>query len=105
MPDADVVGLPGEELVAGAAQEDGEPQEIPSVFSITNRHLVGRAEVSPAAKDGSRVIRLFSGNGGTIIEANLSPQISQFVGLKLLEVEVIAAEDEEEAPDAAASAD
>lgn len=84
------------------AEEQEGPQEVPSVFSITNRYLVGRMDISPPAEDGSRVMRLYSGNGGAIIEANLSPELCAFAALKLVEVEVIEEGDEEkeEAPDA-----
>src|SRR5512146_1849441 len=63
-----------------------EEQEAPSVFSVVNRYIVGRAEVSPPAGDGSRVVRLISVNGGTIIEANLAPQLCDFVSAKLVEI-------------------
>jgi hypothetical protein len=79
--------LEPDEVVEPEAVE--EPQEVPSVFSVTNRYLVGRVEVSPPAEDGSRVVRLHSGNGAAIIEANLSPQLCEFVSGKLVEVEVI----------------
>lgn len=61
------------------------PQEVPSVMSVTNRYLVGRADVTPPDEDGSRIVRLFSGDGGTIIEANFSPQLCEFVAAKLTE--------------------
>jgi hypothetical protein len=64
-----------------------EEQEAPSVFSVVNRYIVGRAEVSPPAEDGSRIIRLFSGDDGTIIEAALSPELCAFIAVKLGKVE------------------
>lgn len=70
------------------------PQEVPSVFSVVNRYLVGGAEVSPPADDGSRVLRLHSASGQAVIEANLSPQLCTFLSGKLVAVEVIA-EDED----------
>lgn len=63
-----------------------EEQEAPSVFSVVNRYIIGRAEVSAPAEDGSRVVRLISANGGTIIEANLAPQLCGFVSAKLVEI-------------------
>jgi len=71
-----------------------EPKEVPSVFSVTNRYLVGAAEVSPPAEDGSRVIRLQSATGGAVVEANLSPELCVFISGKLVEVDVIAEEEE-----------
>lgn len=65
----------------------GMEQEAPSVFSVMNRYLVGRADVTPPADDGSRVMRLFSGDGGTTIEATLSSELCDFVAAKLVEVE------------------
>jgi hypothetical protein len=93
-----------EEAIAAAQAEEQEgPQEIPSVFSVTTRYLVGRVDVTPSAEDGSRIIRLMSGNGATVVEANLSPSLCEFIGTKLTEVEVIAedADIEEGAPDGA----
>lgn len=81
--------------VAGAVNDDEQPAEVPSVFSVTNRHLVGAADVSLPAEDGSRVLRLFSANGSTVIEANLAPELCTFVSGKLIEVEVIAETDAE----------
>lgn len=78
------------EVVEEPVEEPVEEQEVPSVFSVTNRYLVGRAEVTPPAEDGSRVVRLFSASGGAVIEANLAPQLCEFVSAKLVEVEVIA---------------
>ena|SRR5665811_2638510 len=51
-----------------------EEPEAPSAFSVVNRYIVSQVEVSAPAPDGSRIIRLFSGDGGTIIETNLSAQ-------------------------------
>lgn len=70
------------------AEEQEGAQEVPSVFSVTQRHLVGGADVSDPAEDGSRVLRLFSGNGTVVIEANLSPQLCDYVSGKLTEVKV-----------------
>ena len=94
--------VPDEEAV----EEQEGAQEVPSVFSVTNRYLVGRLEVLPPAEDGSRVMRLYSGNGGAIIEANLSPQLCAFAAAKLEEVEIIEEEtDVEVVEDAGPSAD
>jgi hypothetical protein len=71
------------------APEEDAPQEAPSVFSVVNRHIVGRVDVTPPIADGSRVVRLYSANAGTIIEANLSQELSTFLSGKLVEVEVI----------------
>lgn len=71
------------------ANEVAGPEEVPSIFSCTNRYLVGRVDVSPPAADGSRVLRLYSRNAGTVVEANLSPQLCEFVSGRLVEVEVI----------------
>lgn len=82
-------------------KEQEAPQEVPSVFSVTNRHLVGRLEVSPPSEeDGSRIVRLHSANGSAIIEANLSPQLCEFLSGKLIEVEVIEEADAEVVEDA-----
>lgn len=62
-----------------------DQQEAPSVFSVVNRYIVGQVDVAPPAEDGSRIIRLFSGDGGTIIETNLSAQLCEFVAAKLAE--------------------
>lgn len=88
-----------EEVVDGEIDEQEAPAEVPSVFSVINRYLVGGAEVSPPAEDGSRVLRLHSASGGAIIEANLSPELCGFVSNKLVAVEIIE-EADEEAPDA-----
>jgi hypothetical protein len=82
-------------------QEPQEEQETPSVFSVATRYLVGRAEVAPPAEDGSRVVRLYSGNASTIIEANLAPQLCEFLATKLVEVAII----EEGVEDASDTAD
>lgn len=91
---------PAEEIVGGEIEEPEGPQEVPSVFSVTNRYLVGRVEVSPPADDGSRVMRLHSASGGAIIEANLAPQLCEFISSKLVEVEVIEEVDAEVVEDA-----
>lgn len=79
------------------------PQEVPSVFSVVNRYIVGAVEVSPPVEDGSRVIRLQSANGAAVIEANLSPQLSTFLADKLNAVEIIAEDDEQPKSDDAGS--
>lgn len=96
MAEGAILEPPVEPAVEGEEQE--EAQEVPSVFSITNRHLVGAADVSPPAEDGSRILRLFSASGGVVVEANLAAQLCDFVSAKLIEVEVI-----EEDEDASAS--
>lgn len=88
---------PEPETVAEPTVE-GEPQEAPSVFSVINRHIVGRVDVSPPFPDGSRVVVLQSANGATLVEANLSLPICEFLSQKLVEVEVIAEGDEDAAP-------
>lgn len=101
MPEGAVLEPPVEEVidadVVGEENIEEGPQEVPSVMSVTNRYLIGRMDVSPPdPEDGSRIMRLFSGNGGTIIEANLSPQLCIFAAEKLTEIEVIAEDGEEE---------
>ncbi|HEY5052236.1 MAG TPA: hypothetical protein VII45_02390 [Solirubrobacterales bacterium] len=54
---------------------------------MTTRYLIGRVDVGPPHDDGSRVLRMFSGDSGTIIEATFSTQVCGFVAAKLLEVE------------------
>lgn len=85
---AEILGKKPDEPGADIEEQEG-PQEAPSVFSITNRYLVGAADVSAPAEDGSRVIRLQSANGAAVIECNLSTQLCEFVSAKLVEVEVI----------------
>jgi hypothetical protein len=77
---------------AEAALEE-TPQETPSVFAVTNRYLVGGAEVSPPAEDGSRVVRLHSASGQAVIECNLAPQLAAFIAEKLVAIEVIEEDD------------
>lgn len=72
-----------------AAEESQEEQEVPSVFSTTTNHLIGRADVSPPTEDGSRIMRLFSASGGAVVEANLSATICAFLASRLVAVEVI----------------
>lgn len=103
MPEGAILEPPTAEEVDGEVQEQEGPQEVPSIFSVTNRHIVGRVEVTPPAEDGSRILRLFSANGGTVIEANLSPELSEFVSNKLVEVEVIEEVDAEVVEDDAGS--
>lgn len=97
MAEGAVLDPPGEEVaeVVDEATEPQETPEVPSVFSVTNRYIIGRVDVTPPAEDGSRVVRLYSGNAGAVIEANLSPQLCEFVSGKLVEVEVIAEDDED----------
>jgi hypothetical protein len=59
---------------------------------VTTRYLIGRVDVGPPDDDGSRVLRMFSGDSGTIIEATFSPQVCGFVAAKLVEVEEIGGE-------------
>lgn len=87
------------EALDGEAKEPEAPQEVPSVFSVVNRYLVGGVEVSPPAEDGSRVVRLHSASGQAVVEANLSPQLCEFLSGKLVAVEVITQDDAEEAPE------
>lgn len=86
---------PDEALEAEGTEEDA-PQEVPSVFSVVTRYLVGGVEVSPPAEDGSRVVRLHSASGQAVVEGNLSPQLCEFLSGKLVEVEVITQDDEED---------
>lgn len=79
-----------------AAEEQTEGQEIPSVFSVINRHLVGAADVSDPAPDGSRMLRLYSANGQSVIEAALAPQLCEFLAGKLMAVRVITEDEEPE---------
>lgn len=85
-----------DEALDGEGQEPEAPQEVPSVFSVVTRYLVGGVEVSPPAEDGSRVVRLHSASGQAVVEGNLSPQLCQFLSGKLVEVEVITQDDEED---------
>lgn len=80
--------------------EETAPEEVPSVFSVTNRYLVGAAEVSDVAEDGSQIIRLSSASGGAVIEANLSPQLCVFIKGKLGAVKVVSEDEEEQVTDA-----
>lgn len=82
-------------------ETDEQPveEEVPSVFSVTNRYLVGRVEVTPPAEDGSRLLRLHSASGAAVIEANLAPQLCEFVSEKLIEVEVITEDEASEDAD------
>lgn len=70
-------------------EQEEDAEKIPSVFSVTTRYLVGAADVSSPAEDGSHVVRLFSGDASAVIEANLSPVLSAFISAKLAEVEII----------------
>lgn len=82
-----------------SGDEQEATAEVPSVFSVINRYLVGAADVSPPAEDGSRILRLYSASGNAIVEANLAPPLCEFISGKLVEVEVIT-QDDEEAEDA-----
>lgn len=86
--------VPDEAAASSTPNEKAPPEEVPSVFSVTNRYLVGAAEVSDAGEDGSQVIRLASASGGAVIEANLSPQLCQFIKGKLGAVKAISEDDE-----------
>ena len=92
MADAALLEPPAEEQ-AVAEQEQAGPSEVPSVMSVTNRYLIGAAEVSLPAEDGSRVLRLTSASGGAVIEANLSEELWAFIREKSTEVEVITEDD------------
>lgn len=83
---------PGEEVVADSA---AEPQEVPSVVAVTNRYLIGGVDIGEAAEDGSRVLRLHSATAAVVIEANLSPQVWDFIRAKSTEVKIVTQEDED----------
>lgn len=101
MPEGAILEPPEpHEALDGQVQEPSAPQEVPSVFSVVTRYLVGGVDVSPPADDGSRVVRLHSASGQAVVEGNLSPQLCEFLSGKLVEVEVIAEDDEEAAEDA-----
>lgn len=90
--------------VLGAEDEEQElPQEVPSVFSVVTRYLVGGAEVTEPAEDGSRVLRLHAASGQAIVEANLSAELCQFLSGKLVAVKVLAEDDPETDEDAGAA--
>lgn len=91
MAEGAILESPEEVVTDAEVVEDGQEEqaEVPSVFSVITRHIVGSAEVSPPAQDGSRLLRLHSANGGTIIEASLSGNLSEFISVKLAEVEII----------------
>lgn len=72
--------------------------EVPSVFSVTNRHLIAGAAVTEPMEDGSRIVKLVSANGGTVLELNLAQTLCEYLSEKLVAIEVI--EQEDEAPDA-----
>lgn len=72
-------------MLASTRLQEAAEQEAPSVFSVVNRYIVGRVDVAPPADDGSRIVRLFSGDGATVIEAALSPELCEFVAAKLAE--------------------
>lgn len=78
-----------------AAAEETAPEEVPSVMSVTTRYLIGAAEVSLPAEDGSRVLRLQSASGQAVIEANLSEELWGFIREKSTAVEVITEDDED----------
>lgn len=81
---------------AAVEQEEAAPDEVPSVMSVTTRYLIGAAEVSLPAEDGSRVLRLQSASGQAVIEANLSEQLWEFIREKSTAVEVITEDDDAE---------
>ncbi len=81
-------------------EEQEGSEEVPSVFSVTNRHLVGAADVSHPADDGSRTLRLISANQSAVIEASLSPRLCEFISGRLVAVEVIEEVDAEVVEDA-----
>ena len=88
-PSITILEPPVEAAAETSAEETEGPQEIPSVFSVVYRYLVGAANVSDPAEDGSRVVRLQSATGNAIIEADLSPQLCEFLSSKLVEVPII----------------
>lgn len=65
--------------------------EVPSVFSVITRYLIGGGDVSKPEEDGSRMLRLYAASGQAIIEASLSPQLCAAIaeGLTKVEVEII----------------
>jgi hypothetical protein len=87
-----------EEEEAVEDQPQGAPEDVPSVFSVTTRYLVGAAEVSDPAEDGSQVIRLGSASGNAVIAANLSPQLCEFISGKLGTTRAISEDDDDAAP-------
>jgi hypothetical protein len=62
-----------------------QEQEAPSVFSVVNRHVVGRVDLASPAEDGSRTLRLYAASGETVIESALSPELCAFIAAKLAE--------------------
>lgn len=86
---------PGTE-VAGV-EDQVEPPQVPSIFSITNVHMVGNVDVSLPAEDGSRLLRFHSQNRGTIIELNIAQELCEFVAEKLVAAEIIEQEETEDA--------
>lgn len=95
MAEGQILEQPQDAPAGPVEEQEDAPQEVPSVFSVVNRYLVGAVEVSPPVEDGSRIIRLQSANGSVLIEANLSEQLSTFLGDKLTAVEIIAEGDEQ----------
>lgn len=85
---------PGTEVEAAA---ETEPQEVPSVVAVTNRYLVGSVDVGDPSEDGSRLLRLHSASGATVIEANLSPQVWDFLRVKSSEVKIVTQDEVEDA--------
>ena len=94
MAEGAILDPPADAPAPDAVSEEGS-QEVPSVFSVVTRYLVGGVEVSPPQEDGSRVVRLHSASGQAVVEGNLSPQLCEFLSGKLVEVEVITQEDED----------
>lgn len=78
--------------------EEETAPEVPSVFSITNRHIIAGADVSDPAEDGSRLLRLVSMNGQTIIEASLSPALWEYIINRATAVEIIEEDADADAP-------
>lgn len=86
------------EANADAAEAGAElegQQQVPSVFSLVQRYMIGGAEVTPPAADGSRIVRLHAGSGQSMIEAALSSELCDFLAEKLVEVKIIEQGDED----------
>jgi len=82
-----------------AGEQTTDLEEAPSVFSVINRYLVGAADVTDPAEDGSRMLRLYSASGQAVVEVALSPQLCEFISQKLVEVKIIEQGDEDAAAD------
>jgi hypothetical protein len=80
--------------------QEGEPQ-VPSILAVINNHVIGGANVSLPAEDGSRLLKLISVNGATTIEASLSKELCSYLAESLVAVQVVE-QGEEDDPDAEA---